>query len=392
MTETTENTYKDGFTLDGRLNPRAMPGVTKAKVAKVKQLMEAALRGDRIANATLAETISSSDAVFNAVYLTQIQALPQFDRLPRTWSEIAGVRVLPDFRPAVLQGVFGEFVGFERGGSTQSTTTGPANPAGILPVREELAPYAYATVGSVESAYGRIKVRGGKVGWSFEAQVNDDAAGFFAQIPGELLQTALDTEEWEVYTALLNGLTASEQLDGGTTYTGATVLPNAPISKDAIVRAIYELTQRTVNGRLVGRSTTGYNILVPLGTREAVEFALSQAIIQIQDGSFVLSAQELGLGSITVIESEYITGTNWYVIPKKNGIRRPFLELGRLRGHEAPELRIENATGNYIGGAAVSPFEGSFYNDSIDVRVRYPITGILWFKEFGLWSQGDGVE
>lgn len=387
MGETME--YKDKFTLDGALKPG--PFVSKAKVAKVKQLMESALRGDRIANATLAESITTSDAIFNAAYLINIQALPQFDRLERTWSQLAGVRVLPDFRPAVLRGLFGEFTGLERGGSGQSETTGTANPEGIIPIKPELAPVPYATFGSVESAYGQLANREFAVGWSFEAQTNDDAAEFFANIPGEMIQTALDTEEWCVYDALVSGVGATEQLDAGTTYTGTTVLANATISRDAISLLIEQMALRQVNGRYVGRSRNGYNIVVPIGSGPSVNFMISQAIIEVQDGSFVLSAQDQGFGALTVIESEYVTGTAWYVVPKPGGLRRPILELGRLRGNEAPRLFVKSDTANPTGNASVSPFLGGFDNSAVDIKVRYPLTGLNWFPQLIGWSDGTNT-
>lgn len=380
--------FKDTFTFDGLLHPQ--PSVTKAKVAKVKGLMEAALRGDRIAAATLEESISTSDAVFNAAFLANIQFLPQFLELPRTWSRIAGVRVVPDFDPVVLRGVFGEFEGLERGGSGQSTTTGPANPAGIAPIVAELETYPYATIGEVEAAYGRIHKRGFRVGMSWESQVNGRGAEFFAALPSEMLNVALDTEEWEVYAALINGTDSGSQLVGGTIYSGETVVANAPLSRNAYIRAIQELVTRTVNGRQVGYSSNGYALVVPLGSGPAVEFMFNQQIVEAQDGSFTLSVSDLSTARPDIVESQYVTGTNWYVLPKPGGLRRPVLELGRLRGHEAPELRVENATGNYVGGASVSPFEGNFANDSIDLRLRVAIAGINWDDDFILWSTGAG--
>lgn len=380
--------YKNKFTLDGALKPG--PFVSKAKVAKVKQLMESAIRGDRIANATLAESITTSDAIFNAAYLINIQALPQFQQVERTWSQIAGVRVLPDFRPAVLRGLFGEFQGLERGGSTQSETTGEANPAGVIPVKPELAPVPYATFGSVESAYGQLTNREFAVGWSFEAQTNDDAAEFFANIPSEMIQTALDTEEWCVYDALINGVTSNEELDAGTTYTGASVVANSPISRDAISLLIEQMAQREVNGRPVGRSRNGYNLIVPVGTGPAVQFMLNQTIIEVADGSFTLAAQDQGFGAISVIESEYVTGTAWYITPKPGGLRRPTLELGRLRGNEAPRLFVKSDTANPIGAASVSPFLGGFDNSAVDIKVRYPLTGLNWFPSLIGYSDGSG--
>jgi hypothetical protein len=380
----TEKKYKDGFTADGLLKPGGH--VTKAKVSKVKSLMESALRGDRVASATLTETITTSDALFNAAYLTTLQILPQFEELPRTWSQIAGVRVLPDFRPAVLRGVFGEFVGLERQGITDLN-----NPEGIAPIVPENSPYPYATVANVESAYGRLAKRGFGVSWTFEAQVNDNAADFFASIPGEMIQTILDSEEWEVYQALINGTTASQQLDGGVVYNGDTVLPNAPLSRNAIVRALEELALRQVNGRYVGRSSNGYNLIVGIGQGPAANFILNQQIIEAQDGSFTLSVtDQAGLGSITVIESPYVSAPNWYILPKPGGVRRPVLELGRLRGHEAPQLRVKTNATPFAGSSALAPF-ASFEFDDISMEIRMPMAGLNWFPDFIIWSNGTGV-
>lgn len=374
--------YKDPFTCDGRLRPAA--SVTKAKLGAVKNLFEAGLRGDRVAAAQFTESISTSDAIFNAAYLTSIQVLEQFDAAPRTWSQIATVRELPDFKPAVLQGIFGGFEGLARDDASG------VNPAGIAPVVPEASQYPYATIGDVEAAYGRLKKRGFKVGFTWEARIND-AIGFFEQLPQEMLNVALDTEEYEVYSALTNGVTAAQQLDGGTVFTGDTVPANAPLSRNAILRAIFELSQREINGRKV-QVTGGYNLVVPVGAGAAARYVLSQQVIEETSGSLKLtvSDQASELGSVNVVESAYVSGTNWYLIPAPNAVRRPLLELGRLRGAAAPELRVHNVTGNYAGGGAVAPFEGSFDNDTIDMRLRYPVTGILWDANLIVWSTGAG--
>src|SRR5690606_36028328 len=115
-----------------------------------------------------------------------------------------------------------------------------------------------------------------------------------------------------------------------------------------------------------------------------------QAIIEMQDGSFVLSAQDQGFGAITVVESEYVTGTAWYVVPKPGGLRRPVLELGRLRGNEAPRLFVKSDTANPVGNSSVSPFLGGFDNSAVDIKIRYPLTGLNWFPDLIGWSEGDG--
>lgn len=387
MTDLMEK-YTDKFTLDNRLKPGA--SVTKEKVAAVHALYEQARAGNRIAEATFFETVTTSDALFNAVYLTNLQVLPQFDEAPRNWSQIAGVRELPDFRPAVLRGFFGEWEGLQREGSV--TGVGFNNPEGVLPVVAENAPYPYAVLSESEAAYGQIMKRGFKTGWTWEARVNDRGTDFFSAIPGEMLDVALETEDWLVWNALVAGTQAASQLTFGTTYTGAAVLDNATFSRDALVLAIFQLSQREVNGRKI-QVTGGYNLIVPLGQGDAVRFLLNQQLFEVTDGSFALTASFLqdGVSQTTVIESEYVTGTNWYLLPKPGAVRRPVLELGRLRGYTSPELRVNNLTGNYAGGGAISPFEGSFDNDTIDLRIRYPLAGILWSDDYVVWSQGDNV-
>ncbi len=373
--------YKDNFTLDGRLKPHA--SVTPRKLEAAARIMEKALRGDSYAAADLHESHSTTDAPFTFAYLTSINALAQYDALEPTWTQIATVRTLPDFNPAVLTGVFGTFEGLKRGDA-------PANPAGIAPVVPELAPYPYATITKVEASYGRLKKRGFKVGLSWEARVND-TVGFYENLPGQMARTARDTEDYEVYSALLatpNG----RQLAGGTTYDGTVVPANSKITRAAVIEAIYELKQRKVNGNYQTFSG-GYNLIVGYGQRAAVEFALNRDIVQLVPGSaggqvININGDNNELGQVTVIESPYITAPAWYLLPKPGTNARPVLELGKLRGQESPELRVHNLTGNYAGGGAVSPFEGSFDSDSIDFRLRHVITGIRWYDDAIVWSTG----
>ena len=91
--------YKNKLTLDGRL--KLVPGVTAAKVTKVKELTEAHLQGDRVATATLQEVMTTSDAVFNVAHLATLNSVPDYDEAPRQWQKIANVRPVSDLsRPS----------------------------------------------------------------------------------------------------------------------------------------------------------------------------------------------------------------------------------------------------------------------------------------------------
>lgn len=373
---------KDQFTLDGRIKP-ANHLVTRAKVSEADKLLSAAFQGDRIAAGKLAEVHSTSDLKFNLAHLITSVALPQFDATERTWSKVATTRVVPDFGPVRLMSLFGQLTGAGVAeGPSEGTLTGG------LPVVPEAAPYPYVTITGQEAFYAKLSKLGAKFGFTWESNVND-IVGFFEQIPGELVNLALDTEEREVYEALINGTTNT--LDAGLLPDETTTLPNAPISPEAIWAAILQLQNVEVNGRKVGRAS-GYNVVVPVGTADFINWKMNQQVISITDGSVTLGPGDRSVfNNVDIIESSYVTGTNWYVLPKPGSVRRPVLELLRLRGYEAPELRIHGDTGSYVGGSAVSPFEGNFDNDTVDYRIRYVAGGVLWSSDFSLHSDGTGA-
>lgn len=381
-------TIKDQFTLDGRIKP-ANHLVTRKKVTETDKLLQRAFRGDKIAAGQLQEVHSSSDLKFNLAHLITTVALPQFDAAERSWEEIAGVRVVPDFGPVMMNTLFGQLTGAGVAeGPRDDDGDEVAGITGGLPVVPEATPYPYVTVKGQEAFYAKLQKLGAKFGFTWEANVND-IVGFFEQIPGELVNLALDAEEREIYHALINGTTNS--LTSQTLPDGTVTAPNAPLSPEAIWAALLQLQNEKVQGRKVGRAT-GYNVIVPIGTKDFIEWKLNQTIISIQDGLVTYGPGDRSVfNTVTIVESAYVNGTEWYVIPKKGAIRRPVLELLRLRGYESPELRIHGDTGSYVGGSAVSPFEGNFDADTVDYRIRYVAGGVLWSDAYTLKSNGSGA-
>jgi hypothetical protein len=379
--------YTDEFTLDGRL--KAVPGVTEEKVAAVAQLVDETMAGSRIARGTLEEAMTSSDAIFNLAYLTELNVLNDFDEYEnRNWSSIATTRQVSDFRDVTLYTLRPDW---SAGG-----TLGSGDPVFVAPRIPEGAnyPYAYLEQESSQQVGGIIK-RGFKTGFTFEQFIND-AVGFLQALPGHMTGIAEDTDEWEVFNALLTGVTTAEQLDGGPIPYGEdtlTIAPNAPISRNALIRAMIELGEREINGRKIVVSG-GWTLLIPAGQRMWVEYILNvvNGPNAYEDGGFEFTINGYNpLAGIEIIESEFITGTNWFLIPKANQARRPVLELLRLVGHEVPELRVQGNTGSYVGGGDVSPFEGNFDNDTADFRLRMFTRGILWTRQLIVWSNGTGI-
>src|SRR5690606_2425977 len=94
-----------------------------------------------------------------------------------------------------------------------------------------------------------------------------------------------------------------------------------------------------------------------------------------------------------VVETDYLTGPAWALIPAKGAIRGndKFYALGQLVGHVGPELRLENVTGNYLGGGAVSAFEGDFETDTAAFRGRIIEGPLGWNPEYAVYSNGTGT-
>lgn len=376
--------YNDWFTLDGRLRPAA--GVTKRKVEAVRDLADRALKGSSIALGTLKEAVTTSDASLNLAHLVNIDTLPLLDEAPRLWNQVAGTRGVSDFRPAVLYTLSQEW---------EDGVLGDGDPRHVSPTVPEGAPYPHAFLSGEEGQNASVKKRGFKTRFTFEAWKND-ALGVLRALPDQMREVALDTEEYEVFSALISGVGAGQQLDGGTVPTGGTVVANAPLSRDALIRAQIELGARTISGRRIP-VPSGFNLIVAPGQSIFANFILNQTLAGLNTNpasgtpEYVYQINGYNpLANITVLESEYVTGAAWYLVPKPGTTRRPVIDRLTLIGYEQPELRVENLTGSYVSGGVVSPFEGDFDTDSASFRLRQIGGAVVWTPDYIVWSTGAG--
>lgn len=363
-------TYKNPFTLDGRI--KSQVGVTQTKVKAVKELLDKRNSGDLVAAAMLREVLTTSDAIFNFAHLTNLNFVPNFDEAERNWRKAAQVRTNDDLKETTLYSLQSSWTD----GDGESNVLGAHGEAPTIP---EGSPYPYAYISGEVNQGAKVEKKGFKTDWTLEARINDGMRAL-DDLPDEMLKVSLDTEEAWVFNALVGG--ANVTLAGGLVPTGATVPANAPFSRDAAIRAIIELSERKINGRNI-QVNGGYNLIVPIGQAVFVNFVLNQTLTQIENGSAPLYVYQVNggynpLASIDVIESEWVTGTAWYLMPKPGTTRRPVLEKLQLRGYETPQLFVENLAGNYVGGGQASPFEGNFDADVITLKLRYFGGGVVW--------------
>jgi hypothetical protein len=368
------------------------------KLVAADRVIEGIGKGDALAiahfkthlGARFGESLSTGDDFIYAFnHLTAIEVDNQFQARERTWEEIVPVREVSTFDAPKVYSIDPEVSGGAR------PKEEPGRPGHVAPIVPEGSPYAsFKFKGEVASS-GGIHKAGGAFGLTFERIVSDPAE-IVPALPGLITEFLLDREEWDVYSGLKDLLGAAQQLTADETLEGQAVKANAKLSRPALIAGVAQLKRRKIKGRSLGISTI--TLVVPVGNAEIANHYLNtiqlRGLEQVEgDTTRLVTLNGYSpLASITkVVESDYITGDSWYLIPTKGSIRgnKRFLELGRLRGHTGPELRLENVTGTYVGGGSVAPFEGSFATDSANMRGRIISGALGWTPDFGLWSTGE---
>ena len=372
------------FKLGGKVRPQNS-NVTPKKVMAVKGLIEEAMSGDRKAKGMLEEAISTSDAMFNWAHLVNLNFVPQFEDAPREWTKIADVRKVSDFR---------DVYEYELDPQWDSNTLGDGDPVFTSPEIPEGTAYPEAYFSGQAAKGSGLRKYGFGSGFTFEAFMND-SLGVINSIPEKMMSVALDTEEALVFGALKDQATTTQALGAGTNPDGTSIAANAPLTRDSLIQALYQVKQRKHNGRYI-TFRDNFKLVVAPGMKANAEFQLYGLLLNKvtnADGrEYSASDAKMVAGITEIIESPFIAGTAWYIVPAPGsiGAGRSALKLHKLIGHENPELRVENVTGNYVGGGAVSPFEGSFDTDTSRFRIRQFGRGFNWFPESVIWSDGSG--
>lgn len=375
--------FKDTFTLDGRVKP--MPGVTPRKTEAISRLIEKTMQGDHRAAGTLREAMTTSDAIFNFAHAVNLNFVPNFPDLPRDWSDIAGVRGAGDFRPVAL---------YTLNRTWGDGVLGKEDPRHVAPVIPEGSAYPLAYMAGEEIEGGKVLKRGFKTDFTFEALIND-TVGFIRALPENMEEIAINTEQYEVMSALMGAIDGTNKLAGGTIPEGDTVAAGAALGRGTLVRAMIELAQRKFDGRYIPANGR-YVLLVAPGQEIFANFiihnqTLTGLVAGDSDEQEITVSGYNPLSRIQVKESEYLSGSQWILTPHRGRIgARPVLERLYLIGHEVPELRVSNATGSYLGGGSVSPFEGSFENDSTTFRLRMFGGGVAWTPQAMIWGGEAG--
>jgi hypothetical protein len=363
------------------LSPKYAKELTEAL-----RLYDRVLAGNRYAALEFSEAMSTSDFNYLFADIIDRQMLAAYETMPVQWDAVARRGRVRDFRTVKRFTLDGGAARLER--------------------VKELAPYPARAISDGKYEYSVTKY-GAEIPISWESMVNDDLDAL-SELPVTLGQAARQTEEY-----FATDLYASSTGPDGTFFSTAhlnvinpTVLPGAPTNPTLSIQNLqYAMT---ILGNQVN-SDGG-----PIYVRSVVLMvppALEVIANNIVNATEILAASGGGDGTgndqlrtanwmrnrLRVVVNPWLPiisttngNTSWYLFADPS-VGRPAMEVGRLIGHETPELWVKAPNAMRVGGGMVNPEEGDFDHDAIRYRVRMVVGGVLMDWKSAVASDGSGA-
>lgn len=365
----------EGTSVSQRVRARrkaADPNYQKS-FSEAMDLYKRVKQGSRRAALDFQEAMTTSDFSFLFGDIIDRQMLAAYEQTPVQWTQIARAGRVRDFRTVkrfTLDG--GESVLDEVGEQSE-----------------------YPAASLVDDAYEySVRKFGRRIPLSWETLINDDLDAF-ADIPRRLGNAARRSEE-RFATALYTGTAGPD----------ATFFSVGNSNRTTVQLTVAGLQEAM---RMLGeqRDTEGSPIYIEAATL-VVPPSLEVPAMNILNATEILAANGGGNGSendqlrvtnwmrnrVTVIVNPWLpiidttTGsTAWYLFANPTA-GRPALEIGRLIGHESPELFQKSPNATRVGGGTVDPTDGDFDTDSVEWKVRHVMGGVLMDPKSALASTG----
>lgn len=382
---------------------------TTARINEVADLLESALAGDDLAQGRIKrevkqaiysdaqESHSTSDfpSTFKAV--TNAAFLANYEQIQSVYTQYTTPYNVNNLRPQSFYSLAFDNSNLpDTNGGVDTVKTAP----GGLPLVPELTEFAPISFSASESSFGVSKY-GARVNFSFEMLLNDEW-GVLETLPTQLAQLARNQEDIVAVEAITsptgpNALFFNNTNQNLVTSANGFASNNPALSVDAIVNVASTIRGRTFGGNPV--TVSRFALMVPPALEAEARRLLGVTAFEITDpvnGKYTVANPISDITLIvnpwlTVIDKSATANTTWYLLPVASQGIRPAVVFSKIRGREAPELRIANATGEYLGGGAVPGREGSFLNDDIEFRVRHFVGAAGIAFETAAVSNGSAV-
>lgn len=373
-----------------------------AKLMEADRIVKGVAKGDNRAVLAFKEHLGArrgeaihttgDDFIYAFAQLTQFAVVNEFRAAERNWDQAIETEQVSSFDTPIDYSIKPVLDGFER------PQTEPGKPGDVPPLVPEGSPYPHFRFSGERNAVGALRKRGGRYDLTFE-EIIRDVVGLVPQIPVMINEALLQAEEFEAWYNLIAFINTPEtRLAAGETLLEEQVPANSPLSRPALAVALLQAALRQIDGEFV--DVSAYNLIVPKGVGDQARFLINTFSLQGQNVSSGLTTNLYSVSGYNplskianVIETKYMVGTAWALIPAKGAINgsKKFYRLGQLIGHVGPELRLENVTGQYLGGGDVSPFEGDFETDSAAFRGRIIQGPLEWNNAYAVYSTGTGT-
>ena len=352
----------------GRTRPRRT--VEPARVAEAMRLYREVREGHRPAM-HLREAMSTSDFPLLFGDALDRQLLARYSAVGSVWSNYARRSVVPDFRDVRRFAIDG--------------AEGTLDPVG------ELDGYPEAETSETEYSYSVDKY-GRVLAFSWEKLVNDDLDAF-GDYPDRLARGAVRSED-----RFATELHVDTNGPHGSFYTsGNGNLLDVPLSIAGLQDAIGAFMSRAdadddpieITGVVLevgpANFVTAQNILNQMAVDVTERGGTDGQRVRVNN--WVAQAVRLVHNPYIPVVASSATTEPWFLhADPQQG--RPAFEMGFLRGHEAPDLRLKSSDSVSVGGGDVAPFEGDFETDSIRYRVRHVFGGARLDPKATLASTG----
>ena len=395
------DTLLEQVTKNGKIR-QFSPTLNEAKIKRADEIIAGVTRGDNDAvaafrnhlGARVGENIHTTgdDFIHAFAQLTALQVDNDWEAAERDWTEVVETETFATWDTPTTYAVNAKVEGFAR------PQTEPDKPDHVVPIVPEGSPYPSFTFSGESAEWGGIHKAGGQYGLTFE-KIVQDPVGLVPLIPKLITESLLEREQYDAWHGLAQFVrVAANELAAGETLDGVATDPNAELTRDSLAVALRQAQAVEIRGRKV--NVGSYNLIVARGKKELVDYMLNSVNLtgfDVNDGvNTVRKYTFSGYNPFTKLagtyETDYLSDDEWMLVPAKGSVRGrdKFYKLGKLRGHEGPELRIQNLTGSYLGGGSVPPFEGSFDTDSAAFRGRIIGGPVGWFNQYAVWSDGQG--
>lgn len=386
----------DGMSFATVRAKRAADPVYRRKLAGVMHFMESIrngrtemyelremLQGTRHLTA-LNETLSTSDFSYLFGDVIDRQLLAQYATTEPSWKSWCLSATVPDFRTV-----------------KRFTLDGLRSPLSVVP-QEKNYPASKLDDGAYSYA---VQKYGRTIPLAWETIVNDDLNAF-QRIPQLLSEAAINTEEYFATSLICNSSGFLTSVFSTTYKNTVTTAYGAQSNHPAFSVAGLQdaltvlMSQTDPDGTPI--AIRGVTVMVP-PTLALLAQSVITNIMTVRIGAASTSAQGTQLAysvpewlkNLKVVTGYFLPvinttagNTTWYVFADPN-IGRPALELGHLRGHEAPELFRKMPNAMRMGGA-MDPMDGSWDDDSVGYKLRIVLGGTVIDRKGVVVSRGDG--